>query len=350
MKVACYYRVSPTDDPSEDKIEVQKEKIRKYCDKMGWTDGVEFEEPGHVSGTTLIKDRHAAPDLFESIRLGEFSHLVTSDDSRISRTERISEWGIIIDALNDGKCLAANPQAGVEDASTFGGRIMKILKLAFSAKEREDTIARQQGGRERNWGLGHYASGGIPYGIRWIGTVTDAKGNKIPINEWVPVEEEIRIIREAVRPIKGCNSLTCKIRGVDMGAVQKSLRMPQRTFEEIERIARETGRDFSSIAKDLLGEAIKMRRCPGIVFADGVSGRRARIAGTGLEVWEVISTLHYRFSPFLARMLNESPAATADMQSQDDFMYSGTSLASFTPWACPVGAKHRTEVNSCPVE
>ena len=75
-----------------------------------------------------------------------------------------------------------------------------------------------------------------------------------------------------------------------MGAVQKSLRIPQGTFEEIERIARETGRDFSSIAKDLLAEAIKMRRCPNIVFADGVSGRRARIAGTGLEVWEVIST------------------------------------------------------------
>ncbi len=75
-----------------------------------------------------------------------------------------------------------------------------------------------------------------------------------------------------------------------MGAVQKSLRIPQEIVEEIEIIARETGRDFSSIAKDLLAEAIKMRRCPGIVFADGVSGRRARIAGTGLEVWEVIST------------------------------------------------------------
>ena len=77
-----------------------------------------------------------------------------------------------------------------------------------------------------------------------------------------------------------------------MAAVQKSLRIPQGTFEEIERIARETGRDFSSIAKDLLVEAIKMRRCPGIVFADGVSGRRARIAGTGIEVWEVV--LSYR--------------------------------------------------------
>ncbi len=75
-----------------------------------------------------------------------------------------------------------------------------------------------------------------------------------------------------------------------MGAVQKSLRIPQGIVEEIEIIARETGRDFSSIAKDLLAEAIKMRRCPGIVFADGVSGRRARIAGTGVEVWEVITT------------------------------------------------------------
>jgi len=75
-----------------------------------------------------------------------------------------------------------------------------------------------------------------------------------------------------------------------MGAVQKSLRIPKVILEEIEKIASETGRDFSSVAKDLLAEAIKMRRCPGIVFADGVSGRRARIAGTGLEVWEVITT------------------------------------------------------------
>ena len=31
-----------------------------------------------------------------------------------------------------------------------------------------------------------------------------------------------------------------------------------------------------------------MRRIPGIVFADGAAGRRARIAGTGIEVFEVI--------------------------------------------------------------
>jgi uncharacterized protein (DUF433 family) len=32
-----------------------------------------------------------------------------------------------------------------------------------------------------------------------------------------------------------------------------------------------------------------MRRFPGIVFSDTLSGRRARLAGTGIEIWEIIS-------------------------------------------------------------
>ena len=74
-----------------------------------------------------------------------------------------------------------------------------------------------------------------------------------------------------------------------MTAVQKSLRIPQDTIQEIERIAGESGRDFSSVTKDLLSEAIRMHKCPGIVFAEGVSGRSARVGGTGIEVWEVIA-------------------------------------------------------------
>ena len=75
-----------------------------------------------------------------------------------------------------------------------------------------------------------------------------------------------------------------------MSGVQKSVRLPENTVREIERLVRETGMDFSAVTKDLLSEAVKMRRCPGILFVDGVKGRRARIAGTGLEVWEVIGT------------------------------------------------------------
>jgi uncharacterized protein (DUF433 family) len=74
-----------------------------------------------------------------------------------------------------------------------------------------------------------------------------------------------------------------------MPGIQKSLRIPPETMSEIERLAKETGQDFSNITKDLLEEALKMRRCPGILFAEGTGGRRARVAGTGIEVWEVIA-------------------------------------------------------------
>ena len=67
-----------------------------------------------------------------------------------------------------------------------------------------------------------------------------------------------------------------------------SLRIPEDVRAEIEATARRSGRDFSSVAKEMLSEAIKMRRIPGIVFVDGPNGRVARVAGTGLDVFELV--------------------------------------------------------------
>jgi uncharacterized protein (DUF433 family) len=39
----------------------------------------------------------------------------------------------------------------------------------------------------------------------------------------------------------------------------------------------------------LLQEAIRMRRVPGIVFVDGPAGRRAVVAGSGIDVWQVVA-------------------------------------------------------------
>ena len=75
-----------------------------------------------------------------------------------------------------------------------------------------------------------------------------------------------------------------------MSTIQKSLRLPEETVKEVESLASSSGKDFSGLARDLLSEAVKLRRCPGIAFADGPTGRRARIAGTGIEVWELIAT------------------------------------------------------------
>lgn len=43
-----------------------------------------------------------------------------------------------------------------------------------------------------------------------------------------------------------------------------------------------------AINPNVLQESEKMRRVPGIIFADGPTGRRARIAGTGIEVFELM--------------------------------------------------------------
>src|SRR5438445_12915339 len=67
-----------------------------------------------------------------------------------------------------------------------------------------------------------------------------------------------------------------------------SLRIPQEAREVILEAARSTGRDFSSVANEMLMEAARMRRIPGIVFAEGPTGRRARIAGTGVDEVEVV--------------------------------------------------------------
>src|SRR3972149_8196119 len=74
-----------------------------------------------------------------------------------------------------------------------------------------------------------------------------------------------------------------------MAAVPKTIRMPDEVRLPLEEEAHLARRDFSSVANEMLLEGIKMRRIPGIVFADSPSrGRVARIAGTGLEVFEVV--------------------------------------------------------------
>jgi len=70
----------------------------------------------------------------------------------------------------------------------------------------------------------------------------------------------------------------------------KSVRITESTARDIERLRRGRRATFSSLASELIAEAARMRRCPGVVFGDGPTGRRARIEGTGIEVWEVIAS------------------------------------------------------------
>lgn len=75
--------------------------------------------------------------------------------------------------------------------------------------------------------------------------------------------------------------MTTKARGV---------RVPEELDREIAREAEARGKSWSATTTELLEEAVRMRRAPGVVFLTGPAGRRAVLAGTGLDVWEVIAT------------------------------------------------------------
>lgn len=74
-----------------------------------------------------------------------------------------------------------------------------------------------------------------------------------------------------------------------MPTLQKSLRLSEGIVREIDYIAKRAKKDFTAVTNELLEEAIKAHRSPGIIYSEGVSGKKARIAGTGIDVWEVIA-------------------------------------------------------------
>lgn len=71
----------------------------------------------------------------------------------------------------------------------------------------------------------------------------------------------------------------------------RGVRVPADLQHEIEReMERRDVDEWSTMVVELLREGIRARRAPGIVFVDGATGRRPVVAGSGLEVWEVVAT------------------------------------------------------------
>ncbi|MFZ5877717.1 MAG: DUF433 domain-containing protein [Nitrospirota bacterium] len=87
------------------------------------------------------------------------------------------------------------------------------------------------------------------------------------------------------------HSVLCFVRRHPTTTATKTLRLRQSLRSEIDRLAKQARRSFSEVTQDLIEEALRMRPCPGIYFANEPAGREAKIAGTGLGAWEIIAAL-----------------------------------------------------------
>ncbi len=68
-----------------------------------------------------------------------------------------------------------------------------------------------------------------------------------------------------------------------------SIRLDADTYRGAKELARRTSRSLSSVVSELVEEAMRIRQHPGIVFAGPTGNRRARVEGSGLDVWEVVA-------------------------------------------------------------
>jgi uncharacterized protein (DUF433 family) len=71
----------------------------------------------------------------------------------------------------------------------------------------------------------------------------------------------------------------------------RSFRFPQDTLQRLDARAKQIRETRTTLAERYVDEGLRMDEHPGIAFADGPAGRRAVLAGSGLDVWEVIATL-----------------------------------------------------------
>lgn len=77
-----------------------------------------------------------------------------------------------------------------------------------------------------------------------------------------------------------------------MGKVNPiSLRLGEATIERLGSRAKRVHLPPRTLAQRYVEEGLRMDEHPLVRFVDGPAGRRARLAGTGKDVWEVIATV-----------------------------------------------------------
>jgi len=72
---------------------------------------------------------------------------------------------------------------------------------------------------------------------------------------------------------------------------QLAFRVRPQTLAHLKRRAKESGRSQTDLAERYLEEGLRMDEHPIVVFRDGAAGRRPGLAGSRLDVWQVIETV-----------------------------------------------------------
>ena len=144
LRVALYLRVSTQEQAKEGySIGEQENRLRKYCEAMGWEIYKIYVDPGFSGGDT---DRPGLKDMIRDVESGEVDKVVVYKLDRLSRSQLDTLYLIEKIFLAHGADFVSMSENF--DTSTPFGRAMIGILAVFAQLEREQIKERMGMGKE----------------------------------------------------------------------------------------------------------------------------------------------------------------------------------------------------------
>lgn len=162
-RVFIYIRVSTQEQATEGySLGEQEERLKKYCDAMGWMI-VDVYKDGGFSGGNL--DRPALKSMIREIEKGSADIVLVDKLDRLSRSQFDTLY--LIQEVFGKHNVSFVSRAESFDTSTPFGRAMIGILAVFAELERERIKERMSDGREGRSKEGKWKGGNVPTGYSY---------------------------------------------------------------------------------------------------------------------------------------------------------------------------------------
>lgn len=189
--IALYCRVSTREQAKEGySIGEQQERLKKYCDAMGWKNFELYVDGGFSGGSV---ERPALKRLIRDIKNGKIEKVVVYKLDRLSRSQKDTLILIEDVFLSNGVDFVSMSE-NFDTGTPFGKAMVGILSV-FAQLEREQIKERMMMGNEARAKEGKYCGGCSPIGYDYI-------NGELKLNDFeaLQVREAFELILENMSP------------------------------------------------------------------------------------------------------------------------------------------------------
>lgn len=171
MNIALYPRVSTQEQATNGfSMDEQIERMRKYCEAMGWTVYKVYPDAGFSGANT---DRPALQRMIKDIKAGKIDKVLVYKLDRLSRSQK-DTLELIEDVFLENNTDFVSMSENFDTSTPFGRAMIGILAV-FAQLEREQIKERMLMGKEARAKKGlFHGSAAVPTGYRY------ANGELVP--------------------------------------------------------------------------------------------------------------------------------------------------------------------------